>query len=91
MLKFKQSFLVILKLAIIIELQGEVLLKRASWDNFTKHVGVGEKLGYGDLIMPSPEAKLIILCDDNTVVRVPSGRISSISSLCPSKILILVK
>ncbi len=71
----------------IIEASGEVLLKRSQWSDYhpTK---VGTELYAGDMLQPSPEARVIVQCaNGRTIWPVPAGVISGTTNGCPPQII----
>ncbi|HEY9602007.1 MAG TPA: hypothetical protein V6C85_10380 [Allocoleopsis sp.] len=67
----------------IIEVQGEVRLKRKEWLDYRK-ASIGAKLYPGDLLQPAPQARVIVQCaDGKTIWSVPAGMISGATNGCP--------
>ena len=66
----------------IIEAEGKVLLKRRQWLDY-RPTSEGAELNQEDLISPDRGAKVVILCPNETIWRVPSGRVWGVSNGCP--------
>jgi hypothetical protein len=67
----------------IIEVQGEVRLKRKEWLDYRK-ASKGTKLYPGDMLHPAPQAKVIVQCaNGKTIWSVPAGMISGATNGCP--------
>lgn len=70
-------------IARIIELQGEVLLKRESWSNYVP-TAVGTELYAGDLLVPGLDVVVRVQCaNGGSIWRLPEGEISSPTTYCP--------
>lgn len=70
----------------IIEASGKVLLKRSQWSDY-QPTTVGAKLYPGDLLQPSPEARVLVQCANGTTIwPVPAGVISGVTNGCPPQI-----
>lgn len=67
----------------IIEAKGEVWLKREEWSDY-RCITVGTKLYPGDLLQPSPQARVLVQCANGTTIwSVPAGVISGATNGCP--------
>ena len=65
----------------IINAEGQVWLKRGT-SNY-RLTGVDEELMYGDRLKTEQGTKVLVLCDDLTLWRVPDGGIWSLYNGCP--------
>lgn len=68
----------------IIEATGSVELRRSGWSDFHP-TNTGAVLYYGDLVWPTANTRLVILCDNSTTWRVPAGVPSGVSNGCSSR------
>ncbi|GAB4370081.1 MAG: hypothetical protein Kow00121_10510 [Elainellaceae cyanobacterium] len=66
----------------IIEAEGDVSVRRNGASHY-QSAGVGTVLNLGDLIRPASQARVTVLCTNNTTWRVPSGVPSGIQNGCP--------
>lgn len=67
----------------IIEVEGEVLLKRKGWSNY-QSTTVGAELYPGDLLQPEPRARVLVQCaNGKTIWHVPDGMVSGATNGCP--------
>lgn len=69
----------------IIEAVGRVEVKRNGALNYGA-AGVGTILNQGDLIRPASQARVVVLCSNNTPWRVPSGVPSGLLNGCPDEV-----
>ena len=67
---------------LLVEIEGEVLLKRAAWSDFHP-TAFGAALGRGDLLQLPRGAKATVLCDSLTVWQVPAGVPANLTNGCP--------
>ena len=68
----------------IIAAEGIVWLKRGNSDY--RLTGVDEELRYRDRLKTEQGARVLVLCDDLTLARVPSGSIWSLNYGCPIRV-----
>lgn len=67
----------------IIEVDGEVLLKRKGWSNY-QPTTVGAELYPGDLLQPATRARVLVQCaNGKTIWHVPDGMVSGATNGCP--------
>lgn len=67
----------------IIEVEGEVLLKRKGWSDY-QSTTVGAELYPGDLLQPAPRARVLVQCaNGKTIWHVPDGMVSGVANGCP--------
>ena len=67
----------------IIEVKGEVLLKRKHWSDY-RLTRVGAELYPGDLLQPASGARVLVQCaNGKTIWSVPEGVISGATNGCP--------
>ena len=67
----------------IIEVKGEVLLKRKHWSDY-RLTRVGAELYPGDLLQPTSGARVLVQCaNGKTIWSVPEGVISGATNGCP--------
>jgi hypothetical protein len=62
-------------------IEGEASIKRITWNNFYK-VSSGAFLGNDDILFSSPDAHIIVLCNDLSIWLVPSGIPSGVNNGC---------
>lgn len=67
---------------LLVEMEGEVLLKRATWSDYHP-TAFGAALERGDLLRLSDGSQAKVLCDNLTLWPVPGGAPSGVNSGCP--------
>ena len=67
----------------VIELAGDVELKLEEWQTYRVGIiGVGAKLHDGDLVRPAKGAKVVVMCSDGNIWRIPNLVPSSLRNGC---------
>lgn len=68
--------------ALLIIEKGEVQLKRSGWTKYYP-ASFGAVLYRGDLLQPSSNAEIFVVCEDLLVWNVPAGEPSGVGAGCP--------
>lgn len=65
------------------QIVGKVELKRPEWNDF-RVVSSGTEIHVGDLIRPDANAKVSVICPDQSEQPVPAGTLSGLRGVCPN-------
>ena len=65
-------------------LEGGSAAIQNSGDTSYRPASVGAQIGLDEAVLPSPRARMVVRCPNNTRSRVVPGRISGIGLICPN-------
>ncbi len=72
----------------VIKCVGDVRVKRGSYEY--RPLGAGERLQPDDLILAASGSIVKVICENGTLWRVPTGKISSLNLGCPERVTMVV-